>query len=322
MSYSDGEHELGGKGQSMNNLSIRTRILTGVVLVNLLGAIIVMVYLHQSYSGGVEVTASKSVAMSAAGWETVQELGADELGSIKDSKSATAYLDKMKNITNSEYALLIDKTAIDPAVYAKMREAQGLPDNYAEGGTYVMVATTKPEWANEFQFNPTPDAVPEMGKLIGVKNGACAKTCHNGIRGQGDYWTVAWSDIPGVSQAHGVTPVSENGKPIGVLYSVEDVSDQATAARTSMMETLIVIGITLLVATLAIGWMIDAWVFRRLRRMTESIEDLSVRVAGGDLDAHFVPDGTTDEIGQFEQFFARFMDLISATLKALMESSK
>jgi hypothetical protein len=40
-------------------------------------------------------------------------------------------------------------------------------------------------------------------------------------------------------------------------------------------------------------------------------------VAGGDFDAHFEPDGTSDEIGTFEAFFARFMDLISATLKSL-----
>jgi HAMP domain-containing protein len=51
--------------------------------------------------------------------------------------------------------------------------------------------------------------------------------------------------------------------------------------------------------------------------MTSAIEDLSMRVAGGDFDAHFQPDGSSDEIGQFESFFARFMDLISATLKSL-----
>ena len=302
----------------MKNLSIRMRILVGVVLVNMLGGIIVMVYLHQAYSGGVEVTATKSVAVTAAGWQAVQDLGGDEIGSLKDSKAGTSYVEHMKAITGSEYALLIDKTAIDPVAYAKMREAQGLPDNFAEGGTYVMVATTKPEWAGEFQFNPTPDAVPEVGKLIGVKNGACSKTCHNGISGEGDYWKVAWSDIPGVSQAHGVTPISENGKPIGVVYGIEDVSSQATAARTSMLQTAFVIILTFIVATLAIGWMIDVWVFRRLRLMTQSMEDLSVRVAGGDFDAHFVPDGTNDEIGTFEQFFARLMDLMSATLKALI----
>jgi HAMP domain-containing protein len=84
-----------------------------------------------------------------------------------------------------------------------------------------------------------------------------------------------------------------------------------------MMQTLFVIGGTLLAATIAIGMMIDIWVFRRLRRMTESMEDISMRVAGGDFDARFEPDGTSDEIGQFEDFFARFMDLVSATLKQL-----
>jgi HAMP domain-containing protein len=62
----------------------------------------------------------------------------------------------------------------------------------------------------------------------------------------------------------------------------------------------------------------ETLVFRRLNKMIESIEDISVRVAGGDFDAHFVADGSMDEIGQFEQFFARFMDLISATLKSLI----
>ena len=53
--------------------------------------------------------------------------------------------------------------------------------------------------------------------------------------------------------------------------------------------------------------------------MMSSIEEISIRVAGGDFGAHFQPDGTTDEIGRFEEFFARFMDLIAGTLKSLMK---
>ena len=34
---------------------------------------------------------------------------------------------------------------------------------------------------------------------------------------------------------------------------------------------------------------------------------------------HFQPDGTNDEIGRFEQFFARTMDLVSSTLKSLSQ---
>jgi HAMP domain-containing protein len=297
--------------------SIRFRILTGVVLVNLLGACIVMVYLHQSYSGGVAQTATVALGQSTATWTAIQTLAADELGNVKDPKSAQAYADQMKTITGDEYAILIDKKEIDPAAYAKARQAAGLPNNYDEGQTYVTMALTKEEWAKEFAFNPTPDSVAEMGKLVGVKNGACSKTCHSSVKGAGDYWGVTWSDEPGVTEAHGVTPIVVNNKPIGVLYSIQDASAQANAAKTSMYQTLAVIGITLLVATFAIGWMIDVWVFRRLRRMTESMEDISMRVAGGDFDARFEADGTSDEIGQFEDFFARFMDLVSATLKQL-----
>ena len=297
--------------------SIRFRILTGVVLVNLLGAAVTMVYLHQSYSGGVAQTATVALTQGNATWTAVQKLGTDELGNIKDPKAAAAYVAQMKQVTGDEYALLIDKKELDPAAYAKARQAAGLPNNYDEGTTYVTVALTKDEWAKEFQFNPTPDSVPEMGKLVGVKNGACSKTCHGSVKGQGDYWGVTWSDEAGVTEAHGVVPVSVANKPIGVLYSIQDMSTQANAARSSILQTLLVIGLTLLFATLAIGLMIDMWVFRRLRRMTQSIEDISMRVAGGDFDAHFEPDGTTDEIGTFESFFARFMDLVSATLKSL-----
>jgi HAMP domain-containing protein len=297
--------------------SIRFRILVGVVLVNLLGAMIVMVYLHQSYSGGVAADATRQITQTNATWKAVQTLGANELGNPMDPKAAAAYVKQMKEITGEEYALLIDKSALDKAAYAKARQAAGLPDNYDEGATYVQVALTKDEWAKEFQFNPKPDSVPEIGKLIGVKNGACSQLCHNTVKGTGDYWGIMWSDEPGVTEGHGVVPVVVGGKPVGVLYSIEDLSSQADAARTAMIQTLVVIGLTLLVATLAIGAMIDIWVFRRLKRMTGAIEDLSVRVAGGDFDAHFEPDGTSDEIGTFEEFFARFMDLISATLKSL-----
>jgi HAMP domain-containing protein len=297
--------------------SIRVRILTGVFLVNLIGAMVTMVYLHQSYSGGVFADSTSSLNQTNATWTAVQKLGSDELGKVTDPKSAAAYVAQMKEITGAEYALLVDKQVLDKAAYSKARQAAGLPNNYDEGTTYVQVALTKDEWNKQFQFNPTPESVPEIGKLVGVKNGACSKLCHDGVKGQGDYWGVAWSDQEGVTQAHGVIPITAGGKPIGVLYSIEDFSAQADAARTSMMQTLIVIGITLLLATLAIGAMIDVWVFRRLARMTHQIEDLSVRVAGGDFDARFEPDGTTDEIGTFEEFFARFMDLISATLKSL-----
>ena len=297
--------------------SIRFKVLAGVVIVNLLGAIITMVYLHQAYSGGVAQTATLALSQGNATWTAVQTLGGNEIGDVRDPKAAAAYVAQMKQITGEDYALLLDKQTLDPAAYAKAREAAGMANNFDEGTTYVTAAVTAEDRVKDFQFGVTPESVPEIGKLIGVKNGACSKLCHDTVKAEGDYWGVAWSERPGVTEANGVVPVLVDNKPIGVLYSIQDLSAQADAAKTSMLQTLAVIGVTLFAATLLIGMMIDIWVFKRLRNMTLAIEDISMRVAGGDFDARFEPDGTDDEIGEFEAFFARFMDLISATLKSL-----
>jgi len=117
-----------------------------------------------------------------------------------------------------------------------------------------------------------------------------------------------------------VSPVSDaDGNVLGVLYSIEVITESADAAKDSMIRTLVVIGITLLVATLVIGGLLDTLVFKRLSRMITSMEDISMRVAGGDFDAHYKSEGPDDEIGKFEQFFSQFMDLISMTLKSLMK---
>lgn len=302
----------------MKHLSIRTRILAGVVLVNLLGAIVVMVYLHQSYSGGVDTNATKTVALGQSAYEQISQALGKPIDAVSDPKGISTMLGRMKAITGSDYAYMLAKDSADEKAYVAARAAAGLPDNWAEGDTYVMVATTDDGAAEKMVFNAAPDSVPEIGKIVGVENGACSRTCHNGMTAEGDYWGVAWS-TDSRSRAHAVFPVTDaKGTPMGVVYALEDISSQADAAKSSMMRTLIVFAVTLLVATLLIGGMIDSLVFKRLNRMMLEIEDVSVRVAGGDFDAHFTPDGTTDEIGEFEQFFANVLDLLSGTIKTLM----
>ena len=44
-----------------------------------------------------------------------------------------------------------------------------------------------------------------------------------------------------------------------------------------------------------------------------------MRVAGGDFYAKYTPSGINDEIGQFEKFFERFLDLMTATLRSLVD---
>lgn len=301
----------------MKNVSIRTKILAGVVLVNLLGIVIVMVYLHQSYSGSIAVQANHTVSMASAGWGQLSTIGGQKFDPA-NAKQIVATIDALKKTNNIDYAYLVPKSEVSAADYAKLRQSLGLPDNYSEGTTYAMLYTTNDALVEKMQFNPSPDSIPEMGKVVGVENGACSKTCHGTVKGQGDYWGVTWS-TDSISRVHAVFPVTDtSGKPVATIYAIEDVSAAANEARSSMLRTFVVIGVTLILCTLFIGMLIDLLIFRRLRQMTASMEDLSMRVVGGDFDAQFVPDSTNDEIGQFEQFFAKFMNVISSTLKSLL----
>jgi methyl-accepting chemotaxis protein len=297
--------------------SIRTRILTGVVLINLLGAIIVVVYMHQAGAGGLDIWAAESLKVSSASWNSIHDVGADELGDFSTPKGAAGYIESMKKISGADYGVLIDKSALDQKTFEAALEAEGKPSNWADRDSYVLVATTDEGLAEKMQLKAMPDAVPEIGKVVGIENGSCSAVCHRTIKGEGDFWKVSWSD-DGNSRAHAVFPINDaKGKPVGIVYSIEDISTQAEDSKWNIYQTMIVIGITLLVSTLAIGGMLDSWVFKRLNRMIHSMEDLSVRVAGGDFEAKFVPDGSDDEIGQFEQFFAKFLDLMTSTLRAL-----
>jgi methyl-accepting chemotaxis protein len=302
----------------MKNISIRTRILVGVVAINVIGALLVVVYLHQSYSGGLDVSAQSSATLGLAAWEQISELGADELGAITATAPVGDYLGRMKAITGSDYGLLLDKSTVDQKAFEAAREAAGLASNWDDRETYVLVAATDEALGEKMQLKAAPADIDPGGRIVGVENGACSQTCHGAVKGTGDFWAVAWS-TDSKSRSHAVFPVSdEAGKPIGVIYSIADISPQADSAKNSMIQTLVVFGITLFIATLAIGGMLDVWVFRRLSRMITTMEELSVRVAGGDFSVHFDPSGSNDEIGRFEQFFSRFLDLVSATLKSVI----
>lgn len=309
---------MASEGEPMKSkLSIRTRILTGVVLINLLGAIIVVVYMHQAGAGGLDIWAQESLTVGSSAWSGLQDVGADELGDFTDPKNAATYVAALKQFGGSEYGIMLDKSMLDQKQYEKALSDMGQASNWDERENYVLVAATDEAMAEKMQLQATPEAVPEIGKIVGIENGSCTAVCHRTIKSEGDFWKVSWS-TDGNSRAHSTFPISDaKGVPVGVIYSIEDVTPQAEDSRRNIYTTMIVIGITLLVSTLAIGGMMDSWVFRRLNKMIHSMEDLSVRVAGGDFDAKFVPDGTDDEIGKFEVFFAKFLDLMTSTLRAL-----
>lgn len=303
----------------MKNWSIRTRIIAGVILVNVIGMLFVAVYLHGSYSASLDVTEEKAAALDASVWQEMSKYAADEFGPLTTRKGAKQYVEALKNMTGAECGLLIDKTAVDAAAYAADADSNTVANNWDERDTYALIAVSDEALADEMKLEATPDRIPESGQIVGVENGACSKSCHQSVQGSGDFWKVRWS-TDSKSRGHVVFPATDDkGKTVGVVYAIEDISKQADNARAALVNTTLVIVAGLFVATVVIALMLNALVFARIDRMMKSMEDISIRVAGGDFGAHFQADGTNDEIGKFETFFARFMDLMASTLKSLMK---
>ncbi len=302
----------------MRNLSIRTKILTIVVVVNLVGAVTMGLYLHQTFSSGLHLTAKDSVAVAKGAWEDMTTHSAKKPGFSEYAQDAKALTDRMKKVTGQECGLLLQKSAGDEKTYAAARAAAGSPDNWSEGETYVLASATDEGLSRKMQFKASADSVPDMGKLVGIENGACAKTCHGSVKGQGDFWGVSWS-TDGRSLAHSVVPVLDaSGKPIGLVYSIRDLSTQADADRTSMLRTLAIIALGLGFGAVAIVLALNSLVLKRLTGMIHSMEDLGIRVAGGDFGASFTADGSKDEIGEFQEFFAKFVTAVTSMLRTVM----
>jgi HAMP domain-containing protein len=299
----------------MKNMSIRTRILAGVVLVNLIGAIAVVVYLHGAYGGNLDEQVQKSAVASQGAWE--QLAGEAGIDPVAQPEQVQRVLDSMKAISGAEYGFLLDKETADADTFGAARETLGLPSTWDEGENYALLYATDDAAAEKMLFEAPSDSVAEAARVIGVENGECSEACHDSLTEEGAYWMVKWS-TDGNSRGHAVFPVyNAAGDTAGVVYMIEDVSQQAVNAHDNVQNTLYVVLATLVVATLLIGALIDLLMLRRLKAMTSSIEEISLRLAGGDFDASYEPDGTTDEIGSFEEFFSDFIKLVSTTLKSL-----
>lgn len=299
----------------MRNLSIRTRILASLIIVNLLGAVVLMVFLHQSSASSLVESGNETANRVHAAWHQLSP--PDGFHPLAEPSRAQQVLGEMKSVTGADYALLVWEDAVDQSAYISARESIGEPSAWDDESAYALLASTDPDAAATIEFEVAPSELDEDGALIGLANGACWQACHGGEPADSDYWRIRPGD-DGQSAAHAVLPIYAGGsEPVGIIYAIEDLSLQADQSATALSRTLLAVGLTLLVAVLTMGALIDILVLRRLKRMTEHMENISMRLAGGDFEAVFEPDGATDEIGSFEKFFADFISLVSATLRQL-----
>ncbi len=100
-----------------------------------------------------------------------------------------------------------------------------------------------------------------------------------------------------------------------VLRGVSAVRDRARTDRNREIALAVVSALLVLGAILAL---VEVLVLRRLKAMARSMEDASMRLAGGDYDvASAVRPTANDEIGHFEGFLGSFLGTIGATMREL-----
>lgn len=222
-------------------------------------------------------------------------LGYLELGEEIGSFSA-----RLKAQTGFDLGVLLTKRHLKQTDWAATRSALGLRDNWADHPDVVVAqTTTRDEKLLEYPGNL--DALPAAGLVL------------------------EQLDVGGRVSMRGIFPIQDATKnSVGAIFVLTDITDLAAAVEAARLRALLVALVLILSLSVVVWQVLDRLVFRRLAVMGARLEELSLRVAGGDfdLDTGIPQDARADEIGRLEQFLGQFLVLIGGTLKSLVDQQK
>ncbi len=213
------------------------------------------------------------------------------LGYLELSEEIDHFLERMKTQTGDDYGLLVEKTFLDEHAWAATR--QDKRNNWDDRARTVVVDTTAPD-ETIIDFDRDLASIPERGLLL-----------DEDVR-------------EGRTFARGIVPVRDAaGRRVGGLFVLHDIS----ALHESMLAARRWIYVALVAMAAGLGillhLLVNRLVFRRLDAMIGTMEDLSARLAGGDYDVIAPRASARDEIGKFEEFFGRFLQVVAGLLKEL-----
>jgi len=214
------------------------------------------------------------------------------LGYMGLGQQIDSFLSRMKAETGNEFGLVVQKRYLDEKAWASARGSRR--NNWGDDPEVVAVEATSAD-------------LPVLGTAGEVQD----------VPDGGRHLAAAERD--GKLFVRGVVPVRDvDGHKVGGLFVLRDVSAVRDRALSDRNRDILLSSLAALVVLGLIIALLELLVFRRLQGMTKAMEDVSVRLAGGDYDvAAGVPAGGKDEIGQFEQFLGRFLGTIGATLREM-----
>jgi hypothetical protein len=244
-----------------------------------------------------EASAGKELGKSAFALRVGKPLIVDGklVGYIELGEEIEFFLGRMKQQTGNEFAMFIQKKLIDASEWARTRGAKR--NAWDDLKDVVVVNSTSQDGLVD---QAAVDALGAEGRILDEQAKDSAVF------------------------ARAVFPVRDSsGAVLGGLVVRHDI----TALNHSMWQGLLqAIGFFValgLLASLVAFLLVDRLIFRRLRVMMATMEDASMRLAGGDYNvAASVKASSEDEIGKFEAFFGNFLGVVGNTLRSLVERSR
>jgi HAMP domain-containing protein len=277
----------------MKNLSIRIKLIGALLLVLALGLGAMLLIIQQGYDADIGTTGRAAAHDAAMMFEATVKADPTLNSSTGLALSADTTLSLMKMQIGNDFGLLLANGRFDAGAWTAAAKQKGAPS--ALGKAVTLVGTTNRDWADEMTYDGAIDSLPTDGVIKGV---FAEGSDHTEIRA--------------------VVPVKDGaGNRIGALFVIHDISPMVASLRTSALR---VAGAVAMMAVLITGLsyvLLSTLVFRRLDRIAAQMHDISIQIAGGNLDITLPKAKSADEIGRFEKTYLDFLGAVVTTLKAI-----
>lgn len=241
-----------------------------------------------------ETAAGKELGQTAFALRVVRpfEVSGKLIGYMELGQEIDDFLDRMKAETGDDYALVVQKKFLSATAWAATRGER--PNNWGDDPEVVAVDATSPEPGIAGTSADVRD-VPDGGRYLGPVE-----------RGPRLF-------------VRGVVPVLDAaGRRVGGLFVLHDVTSLRDRLFSEQANVVLIVAVVAVVMLSLLYLLFELLVFRRLSRMTQAMQRLSIRLAGGDYDVGgTIHPSTSDEIGKFETFLGSFLSTIGSTLREL-----
>lgn len=248
-----------------------------------------------------DVGAGKEIGQTAFALRVVKPLrdGDRILGYVELGQEIDHFLGRVKTVTGEELALAVKKEFLDERAWGAMSARTGRRNSWLDQQDFVVVNAT----------TDAPGLVAYAGDYARLpRDGALLDE----IERDGKVFERA------------VVPVKDAAdRVVGGLFVLHDDSEnhQRAERKRNLLVGLVTLAAVLL--SVALIALLRALVLRRLARMMAKMEEASERLAGGDYEVGegFAP-GADDELGRFEEFFGRFLRVLSQVVRSAAEPRK